>query len=99
MERGADKALCIGAGRAAGLGARPRAGSILTFIFGATTVGSAVWGKLSAMEGLPIAYFVAAAGLALGILLTWPWKLRTGRRNRFLPCDALAHPRHAKGRE
>ncbi len=43
----------------------------LTFIFGATTIGSAVWGKLSAMEGLPIAYFVAAAGVLLGIPLTW----------------------------
>ncbi len=50
----------------------------LTFIFGATTVGSAVWGKLSAMEGLPIAYFVAAAGVVLGIPMTWRWKLQTG---------------------
>jgi Transmembrane secretion effector len=50
----------------------------LSFIFGATTVGSAVWGKLSAMEGLPIAYFVAAAGVVLGIPLTWRWKLQTG---------------------
>ena len=51
----------------------------LTFIFGATTVGSAVWGKLSAMEGLPIAYFVAAAGVALGVPLTWRWKLQNRR--------------------
>ena len=50
----------------------------LSFIFGATTVGSAVWGKLSAMQGLPIAYFVAAAGVVLGIPLTWAWKLQTG---------------------
>ena len=49
----------------------------LTFIFGATTVGSAVWGKLSAMEGLPIAYFVAAACLVLAVPLTWRWKLQT----------------------
>ena len=34
----------------------------LTFIFGATIVGSAISGKLSAMEGMPIAYFGAAAG-------------------------------------
>ena len=51
----------------------------LTFIFGATTVGSAVWGKLCAMEGLPIAYFVAAAGVALGVPLTWRWKLQNRR--------------------
>ena len=57
----------------------------LTFIFGATTVGSAVWGKLSAMEGLPIAYFVAAAGVALGVPLTWRWKLQTGVGVDFSP--------------
>jgi predicted MFS family arabinose efflux permease len=50
----------------------------LTFIFGATTVGSAVWGKLSAEEGLPITYFVAAVGLVLALPLTWRWKLQTG---------------------
>ena len=57
----------------------------LTFIFGATTVGSAVWGKLSAMEGLPIAYFVAAACLVLAVPLTWRWKLQTGVGIDFSP--------------
>jgi MFS family permease len=57
----------------------------LTFIFGATTAGSAVWGKLSAMEGLPIAYFVAAAGLVLAIPMTWRWKLQTGVGIDFSP--------------
>ena len=57
----------------------------LTFIFGATTAGSAVWGKLSAMEGLPIAYFVAAAGVVLAILMTWRWKLQTGVGIDFSP--------------
>jgi MFS family permease len=57
----------------------------LSLIFGATTVGSAVWGKLSAMQGLPIAYFVAAAGLVLGIPLTWGWKLQTGAGLDFSP--------------
>ncbi len=57
----------------------------LTFIFGATTVGSAVWGKLSAVEGLPIAYFVAALGVVLGIPLTWRWKLQTGVAIDFSP--------------
>jgi predicted MFS family arabinose efflux permease len=50
----------------------------LTFIFGATTVGSAVWGKLSAEEGLPTTYFAAACGLALALPLTWRWKLKEG---------------------
>jgi MFS family permease len=49
----------------------------LTFIFGATTVGSAFWGKLSSMEGLPPAYFVSAACVLLCIPLTWRWKLAT----------------------
>ena len=57
----------------------------LTFIFGATTAGSAVWGKLSAMEGLPIAYFVAAGGLVLPIPMTWRWKLQTGVGIDFSP--------------
>ena len=49
----------------------------LTFIFGATTAGSAVFGKLSALYGLPVAYYVAAAGVVLAIPLTWRWKLQT----------------------
>ena len=57
----------------------------LSFIFGATTVGSAVWGKLSAIAGLPIAYFVAAAGVILGIPLAWRWKLQTGVGIDFSP--------------
>jgi hypothetical protein len=50
----------------------------LTAIFGATTVGSAVWGKVAAMAGLPTAQFIAAAGAILAIPLTWSWKLQTG---------------------
>jgi MFS family permease len=50
----------------------------LTFIFGATTVGSAAWGKLSALEGLPVAYFSAAIGLTLALSLTWRWTLQSG---------------------
>ncbi len=50
----------------------------LTVIFGATTVGSVVWGKLAGLEGLPIAHFVAAAGILIAIPLTWRWKLQSG---------------------
>jgi MFS family permease len=50
----------------------------LTAIFGATTVGSAVWGQLAGAEGLAIAHFVAAAGVVIAIPLTWGWKLQTG---------------------
>jgi MFS family permease len=57
----------------------------LTLIFGATTVGSAIWGKLSADHGLPIAYFVSAVGIVLGIPLSWGWKLQTGVGVDFSP--------------
>ena len=50
----------------------------LTFIFGATTFGSAICGKLTELQGLQNTYFVAAAGLLIGIQLTWPWKRHTG---------------------
>jgi predicted MFS family arabinose efflux permease len=50
----------------------------LTIVFGATTFGSAVWGKAAGMEGLPMAHFIAAAGAIVAIPLTWLWKLQTG---------------------
>lgn len=50
----------------------------LTVIFGTTTVGSMAWGKLAGLQGLPLAHFVAAAGILIAIPLTWRWKLRTG---------------------
>jgi MFS family permease len=49
----------------------------LTVFFGAMTVGSAVWGRIAGMEGLPVAHFVAAAGAFLAIPLTRRWKLMT----------------------
>ena len=50
----------------------------MTLAFGALTLGSAVWGKLGELLGLPIAHYIAAVG-ALGIIpLTRRWKLQTG---------------------
>jgi len=57
----------------------------LTFIFGATTVGSALWGKVSSAEGLPTAYFVSAACVLAGIPLSWRWKLQPGEGLDFSP--------------
>jgi MFS family permease len=68
----------------------------LSVIFGATTVGSAVWGKLSAMAGLPIAYFVAATCVILGIPLTWRWKLQTGVGIDFSPAAHWRAPTVAR---
>jgi hypothetical protein len=50
----------------------------LTVVFGATTVGSAVWGQLAGMAGLATAHFVAAAAVVIAIPLTWRWTLQTG---------------------
>jgi len=57
----------------------------LTVIFGATTVGSVVWGQVAAMEGLAIAHFVAAAGVIIAIPLTWDWKLQAAEGADLTP--------------
>jgi Transmembrane secretion effector len=48
----------------------------LTVFFGAMTVGSAVWGKVASMEGLSITFYIAAAGAAVGMILTYRWGLQ-----------------------
>ena len=48
-----------------------------TVLFGGLTLGSAVWGQVAAMVGLPLANFIAAAGAVLVVPLTWRWKLQT----------------------
>ena len=66
---------------------------LLTTIFGAMTVGgSAAWGQLASMAGLPIAHFAAAVGAALAIPLTWRWKLQTAIGVRPDAGHALAQP-------
>jgi MFS family permease len=49
----------------------------MTVFFGATTLGSGVWGAIANLAGLPVAHFVAAAGALLVIPLTRRWKLQT----------------------
>jgi quinol monooxygenase YgiN len=50
----------------------------MTVYFGAHTAGSALWGQVAALAGLPLALFIAAAGVLLAIPLTWRWHLQTG---------------------
>ena len=50
---------------------------LLTVVYGAMTVGSALWGQIAGLEGLQIAHFAAAVGAALAVPLTWRWKLQT----------------------
>ncbi len=57
----------------------------LTIYFGAMTVGSALWGKIANVEGLPLALFIAAAGSFAAMIVTWPWKLQTGAARDLTP--------------
>ena len=49
-----------------------------TVFFGCLTLGSAAWGEIAVLVGLPAAHFLAAAGTVAAIALTWRWKLQTG---------------------
>jgi MFS family permease len=58
---------------------RARGLGLFTMVFfGCLTLGSAVWGELAAVFGLPTAHFLAAAGALVAIPLTWRWKLQAG---------------------
>jgi MFS family permease len=50
----------------------------MTVMFGALTLGSALWGKVGGTIGLPLTHLAAAAGLLAVIPLTRRWKLQTG---------------------
>jgi MFS family permease len=50
----------------------------VTIFFGSLALGSAIWGQVAGMAGLPAAHFMAAVGALLAIPLTWRWKLQTG---------------------
>jgi predicted MFS family arabinose efflux permease len=50
----------------------------VTAFFGCLTLGSAIWGQVAGMIGLPAALVMAALGALMAIPLTWRWKLQTG---------------------
>ena len=50
----------------------------VTVMFGAMTLGSAFWGQVAAMLGLPAAHYFAGAGPSMAIPLLRRWKLQTG---------------------
>jgi predicted MFS family arabinose efflux permease len=64
----------------------------VTVMFGSLTIGSALWGELAAIAGLPAALAAAAAGAVLAIPLTWRWKLQTGANVDFSPSMHWAAP-------
>ena len=57
----------------------------VTVMFGALTIGSAIWGQLAVMAGLPAALLLASVGAIIVIPLTWRWKLQTGADVDFSP--------------
>jgi len=57
----------------------------VTIMFGALSLGSALWGEVASRMGLPLALYAAAAGAVLAIPLTWRWKLQTGAAIDFTP--------------
>jgi MFS family permease len=63
-----------------------------TVMFGALTIGSAIWGELAAVTGLPAALLVAAGGAILVIPVTWRWKLQTGATIDLSPSMHWAAP-------
>ncbi len=52
---------------------------------GAMTVGSAIWGQVAGLFGLPVALFCAAAATLAAIPLTWRFKLQTATGVDFAP--------------
>jgi hypothetical protein len=50
----------------------------VTSFFGCLTLGSAIWGQVAGILGLPAAHGLAALGALVAIPVTWRWKLQTG---------------------
>jgi predicted MFS family arabinose efflux permease len=57
----------------------------VTIMFGALSLGSAIWGEVASRVSLPFALYAAAAGAVLAIPLSWRWKLQTGAAIDFTP--------------
>src|SRR5579862_3524049 len=93
MDCGAVETQCLGADRAARMGARARGLAIfMTVYFGAHTVGSALWGQVASVWRLPLAHFTAAAGALLAIPVTWRWHLQTDANVDLTPSLQWAAP-------
>ena len=57
----------------------------LTVYFGALTLGSAVWGEVATVKGVPFALYCAGVGTLIGLALTWAWKLQTSEAQDLTP--------------
>lgn len=56
-----------------------------TVQFGSMAIGSALWGQVANMVGIPVALFIAAAGVLIAIPLLWRFKLQTGALQDLTP--------------
>jgi MFS family permease len=57
----------------------------VTVMFGALTIGSAIWGELASVVGLTAALLIAAVGAIITIPLTRTWKVQTGAVDDLSP--------------
>jgi MFS family permease len=57
----------------------------VTVMFGALSLGSAIWGQAAALLGLGPALLIAAAGCAAAIPRLWRWKLQTAKELDLSP--------------
>ena len=62
----------------------------LTVYFGALTLGSAVWGEVATVKGVPFALYCAGVGTLIGLALTWALEAANQRSAGSDPVDALA---------
>lgn len=64
----------------------------MTVMFGALTLGSAVWGQLATVTSIQATLFIAAALMLVAIPLTWRWKLQTGEELDLTPSTQWPAP-------
>lgn len=69
----------------------------VTVMFGALSVGSAIWGEIATRLGLPASLLIAAAGAVASIPLTRRWAVQTGADvdlspSMHWPAPVTAHP-------
>ena len=67
----------------------------LTFIFGATTFASVIWGQVASLRGVDVALYFAAVGVVAGVPLSWGSKLQTGLGVNLAPSLHWRFPRVA----
>ncbi|MGH7933670.1 MAG: MFS transporter [Candidatus Binataceae bacterium] len=54
-----------------------RLAMFVTVLSDTLTIGSAIWGQVASVTGLPSAHFITVAGVLIAIPPTWRWKLQT----------------------